>query len=195
MTRLPRTSAPVAPRGRAPRPPDDRDQSVARSSPLTTATATATAAEPALTRDGPARVTGPAAESPVLGPSAPPRQRRVAEMSTAELGRAGEDLVAEHLMACGWQIVERNLRLSQGELDIVALAHTTLVFVEVKTRRTFVTGVPQAAVTAAKLRRLRRLAGEYLMERSTPHRDVRIDVVGVLAHLDGTFTLEHLEAV
>src|SRR5699024_12241406 len=83
----------------------------------------------------------------------------------------------------------------QGELDIVALAHTTLVFVEVKTRRTVVTGVPQAAVTPDKLRRLRRLAGEYLMERSTPHRDVRIDVVAVHAHLDGTFSLEHLEAV
>ena len=138
---------------------------------------------------------GEAGHPPVAGPSAPPGRRRVREMTTAELGRAGEDLAAEHLVACGWQIIERNLQLSQGELDIVALAHTTLVFVEVKTRRTFVTGVPQAAVTTAKLRRLRRLAGEYLMERSTPHRDVRVDVIGVHAHLDGTFSLEHLEAV
>lgn len=138
---------------------------------------------------------GEAGDPPTAGPAAPPRRRRVREMSTADLGRVGEDLAAEHLVACGWQIIERNLQLSQGELDIVALAHTTLVFVEVKTRRTFVTGVPQAAVTTAKLRRLRRLAGEYLMERSTPHRDVRIDVIAVHAHLDGTFSLEHLEAV
>lgn len=140
-------------------------------------------------------VPGPAAEPPTLGPVAAPPPRRVRDMSTAELGRAGEELAASHLSACGWQIVERNLRLKQGELDIVALAHTTLVFVEVKTRRSFVTGVPQAAVTPDKLRRLRRLAGEYLMERSTPHRDVRIDVVAVHAHLDGTFSIEHLEAV
>ncbi|GAA4530674.1 YraN family protein [Brachybacterium paraconglomeratum] len=131
----------------------------------------------------------------MVGPVAVPKPRRVRDMSTRELGQAGEDLAAEHLQACGWQIVERNLRLRQGELDIVALAHTTLVFVEVKTRRSFVTGVPQAAVTPDKLRRLRRLAGEYLMERSTPHRDVRIDVVAIHAHLDGTFSLEHLEAV
>lgn len=140
-------------------------------------------------------VPGPAADRPVEGPHAPPPARSVRSMSTLELGRAGEDLAAAHLTACGWQIVERNLRLRQGELDIVALAHTTLVFVEVKTRRSFVTGVPQAAVTPDKLRRLRRLAGEYLMERATPHRDVRIDVVAVHAHLDGTFSLEHLEAV
>lgn len=141
------------------------------------------------------RVPGSAAEAPQAGPAAVPVPRRVREMSTRELGQAGEELAAAHLEACGWQIVERNLRLRHGELDIVALAHTTLVFVEVKTRRSVVTGVPQAAVTPDKLRRLRRLAGEYLMERSTPHRDVRIDVVAVHAHLDGTFSLEHLEAV
>ncbi|WP_232820314.1 YraN family protein [Brachybacterium sp. YJGR34] len=116
-------------------------------------------------------------------------------MSTAQLGRAGEDLATAHLSSGGWQIVERNLRLRRGEIDIVALDHATLVFVEVKTRRTFVTGVPQAAVTPAKLRRLRLLAGQYLMERSTPHRDVRIDVIAVHAHLEGTFSLEHLEGV
>ena len=132
-----------------------------------------------------------AADRPRPAP-APPRVR---EMTTAELGRAGEDLAADHLIACGWQIVERNLRLAQGELDIVALAHSTLVFVEVETRRSYVTGVPQAAVTTAKLRRLRKLAGEYLMERSTPHRDVRIDVIAVHAHVDGVFSLEHLEGV
>ncbi|MGP9537801.1 YraN family protein [Brachybacterium sp. AOP43-C2-M15] len=141
------------------------------------------------------RIPGAAAEPPRAGPVAVPAPRRVRDMSTRELGRAGEDLAAAHLESCGWQVVERNLRLRHGELDIVALAHTTLVFVEVKTRRSFVTGVPQAAVTPAKLRRLRRLAGEYLMERSTPHRDVRIDVVGIHALPDGTFSLEHLEGV
>lgn len=125
----------------------------------------------------------------------PPPSRRVRDMSTLELGRAGEELAAAHLRARGWMVLERNLRLRHGELDIVALDGTTLVFVEVKTRRSFVTGVPQAAVTPTKLRRLRRLAGEYLMERSTPHRDVRIDVVAVHAQLDGTFCLEHLEGV
>ena len=157
----------------------------------------ATDPEPPAGRRSPRRTrpAPPQSDAPQVGPTAVPVPRRVREMSTRELGQAGEDLAAAHLESCGWQIVERNLRLRHGELDIVALAHTTLVFVEVKTRRTVVTGVPQAAVTPDKMRRLRRLAGEYLMERSTPHRDVRIDVVAVHAHLDGTFSLEHLEAV
>lgn len=119
----------------------------------------------------------------------------VRDLTPAELGRAGEEIVARRLVAQGWVVIERNLRLGAGELDIVALDGQTLVFLEVKTRRSFVTGVPQAAVTDRKLKRLRRLVGQYLMERSTPHRDVRIDVVAVHAHTDGAVGLEHLRAV
>lgn len=130
----------------------------------------------------------------LVPPPLPPRPLR--SLSTAELGRRGEDIAAERLEAEGWLVVERNLRLGRrGELDIIALDGDTLVFVEVKTRRSFVTGVPQAAVTPDKLARLRRLVGTYLMERSTPHRDVRIDVIAVHVHLDGTVLVEHLRAV
>lgn len=135
------------------------------------------------------------AAAPPDAPELVPGPDGVREMTTRQLGRAGEDLAAERLAADGWQVVERNLRLRQGELDIVALEGSTLVFVEVKTRRSVVTGVPQAAVTPDKLRRLRRLAGEYLMEYSTPHRDVRIDVIGLHVHLDGAVSLEHLRGV
>lgn len=121
--------------------------------------------------------------------------RRVRDLTTAELGRAGEELAARRLTALGWEVLERNLQLGQGEIDIVALDQKTLVFTEVKTRRSFVTGVPQAAVTREKLTRLRRLAGEYLMTFSVPHHDVRIDVIAIHAHPDDTFTLEHLQAV
>lgn len=125
-----------------------------------------------------------------------PPPRRISDLSSAELGRMGEELAERRLRAAGWSIVARNLRVGrQGELDLVALDGETLVFVEVKTRRSHVTGVPQAAVTPSKLARLRRLVGYYLMEHSTPHRDVRIDVVAIHAHIDGTCTVEHLRAV
>lgn len=128
-------------------------------------------------------------------PTIPPAPHRVRDLSAAELGRVGEELAARRLDQLGWSVLERNLRLTQGELDIIALDGTTLVFAEVKTRRTFVTGAPQAAVDHRKLARLRRLAGEYLMGASIPHRDVRIDVIAIHAHADGTFALEHLPAV
>lgn len=116
-------------------------------------------------------------------------------LSTAALGRLGEDVAAAYLVRAGMQLLDRNVRLGRGEIDAVALDGTTLVIVEVKTRRTLVTGVPQEAVDAAKLRTLRSLTGRYLAEHSPPHRDLRIDVIAVLIEPDGTIVLEHLRGV
>lgn len=122
--------------------------------------------------------------------------RLTRDLSRAELGRAGEQLAVAHLISRGWSIVGRNVRLgATGELDIVAREDETLVFCEVKTRRSFVTGVPQAAVTPTKLSRLRRLIGAYLMETAVPHRDVRLDVIAVHALPDGGHTIDHLMGV
>ncbi len=86
------------------------------------------------------------------------------------LGRYGERLVAARLTADGWQVLDRNWRGTRGELDLVALEGRDLVVVEVKTRSGDGFGHPAEAVTAAKLARLRRLAGEWLAEH-----DVRVD--------------------
>jgi putative endonuclease len=96
----------------------------------------------------------------------PPRRLTVTApvrlLSTRELGALGESLVADDLTAQGWQVIDRNVRFPSGELDLIALEGTTLVFCEVKTRRSLLTGTPQEAVTPNKLVRLRRLAGQYL---------------------------------
>lgn len=118
-----------------------------------------------------------------------PGGRRIA------LGRLGEDLAAEHLRACGLAILERNWRCAAGELDIVARESGTLVVCEVKTRTSVAFGHPLAAVTAVKLRRMRRLAAEWLSVRGIRAASVRFDVVGVLLPAGGTPTIEHLRGV
>ena len=114
------------------------------------------------------------------------------------LGAYGERLAARYLAESGMQILDRNWRCDQGEVDIVAMDDRCLVVVEVKTRRSLAFGPPVEAVTAAKAARLRRLAGCWLAE----HRslvdsavDVRIDVVGVLRPARGPARIEHLVAV
>lgn len=121
--------------------------------------------------------------------------RSLRALSTAELGRYGEDIAAAHLLRQGMTLLDRNVRLGRGEIDAVALDGTTLVIVEVKTRRTLVTGVPQESVTAAKLRALRSLTGRYLAEHSPPHTDLRIDVIAVLVAPDESIEIEHLRGV
>ena len=114
------------------------------------------------------------------------------------VGAYGERLAARYLVESGMQILDRNWRCDQGEIDIVAMDDACLVIVEVKTRRSLVFGSPAEAVTAVKAARLRRLAGCWLAD----HRslvdavvDVRIDVVGVLRPPQGPAQIEHLIAV
>lgn len=118
----------------------------------------------------------------------------------AAVGRYGEEIAAQMLVAAGWVVVERNWRGTRGELDIVALQGRELVVVEVKTRTGLGYGHPAEAVTPVKLARLRRLAGEWLAGRvvetlAERPLSVRIDVVAVVLTRDEPPLLEHLVGV
>lgn len=102
--------------------------------------------------------------------------------STNRIGRIGEDLAARHLQAHGFVILERNWRAAidavRGELDIIAMERSTLVFCEVKSRRASTSEDTLAGVTWQKQRQLRRLAAVYLAGHAD-HVPVRFDVVAV----------------
>ena len=111
------------------------------------------------------------------------------------VGRYGERVAAAYLEEQGWEVLDRNWRGQAGELDIVALQGEDLVVVEVKTRTGDGFGHPAEAVTAAKLARLRRLAGQWLACHELRPRAVRIDVVAVRAGGAGAARVEHLRGV
>jgi len=111
------------------------------------------------------------------------------------LGRRGEQLAASYLEGRGYEIVDRNWRCPQGEIDIVARHGSELVFVEVKTRSTVAFGHPLEAITAVKLARLRRLAAAWCEAHPGRHDAVRIDGIAVLAPRGGPVEIEHLERV
>ena len=97
------------------------------------------------------------------------------------LGRLGEDLACRELQRRGYAILARRFRTRFGEIDVIARDGPTLVFVEVKTRRTAAFGGPTAAVNAAKQQRLVNMARSYLIGLGGPAPPCRFDVVGVTA--------------
>ena len=111
------------------------------------------------------------------------------------LGRRGEVIAAQHLVASGLTILDRNWRCPQGEIDLVALDGDELVFVEVKTRSSVRYGHPLEAITAVKLARLRRLASAWCTAHPGRHERLRIDAIAVIAPYGGTVEIEHLERV
>lgn len=111
------------------------------------------------------------------------------------VGRHGERVAARYLTARGYEVLDRNWRGTGGELDLVVLDRGAVVAVEVKTRRGLGYGHPAEAVTPVKLRRIRRLTGEWLRTHPGPWREVRIDVVAVLLPRSGAARVEHLRGV
>ncbi|MSX02176.1 MAG: YraN family protein [Actinobacteria bacterium] len=111
------------------------------------------------------------------------------------LGRAGERLALEHLQRLGYLLVARNHRTRYGEIDLIVLIGSTLVFVEVKTRRSRDAASPWDSLNHHKRKQVRRLAGAFLAEnpqRPSP-RSLRFDAIGIL--LDGRGMLVRLDHI
>jgi putative endonuclease len=111
------------------------------------------------------------------------------------VGAYGERVAARHLRDLGLVVLDRNWRCPEGELDLVLRDGDDVVFCEVKTRRGEGFGPPAEAVTADKVRRLRRLAGLWLDQAAGVRpRALRFDVVEVLLQLRGGPRVEHIRA-
>lgn len=104
---------------------------------------------------------------------------KLPERNNLRIGFLGEKAACEFLQKKGFTILERNARKGYGELDIVARAGKTLVFVEVKTRRGSKYGTPEEAITPWKLQTLVRSAQYYKLRHPSLPDLMRIDAVCV----------------
>jgi len=108
------------------------------------------------------------------------------------VGAYGERVAVAHLVAEGMVLLDRNWRGRTGEIDVVLREGAAVVFCEVKTRRSNRFGAPAEAVVATKVRRLRRLAAQWLDETGVRPAEVRFDVVSVLPQPAGAARVEHV---
>ena len=83
------------------------------------------------------------------------------------LGARGEDRAAAWYVAQGYEVLARNWRCREGEIDLICGKDRRVVICEVKTRRSLAFGEPVEAVTRAKAARLRRLAAAYVRGHET----------------------------
>lgn len=113
-------------------------------------------------------------------------------MNNRKFGDAGEDLACRYLENNGYEILERNKHYSRFcEIDIIAKHKNTIVFVEVKTRKSNAYGTPMEAITRTKYENIRKGVQYYIAENKV--NDYRIDVVGIT--LKPELTIKHLKNV
>lgn len=103
----------------------------------------------------------------------------MSDSSSYHIGETGEDLAADYLINKGFKILGRNVKCGPKEIDIVALEHEIVVFVEVKFRRTTKWGMANEALSPKKLDNLGQAAERYLHENGLNDRMVRFDFIAI----------------
>ena len=110
-------------------------------------------------------------------------------MTSAAVGKAAEDAALAYLQQAGLKLVERNFRTRAGEIDLIMSDGNTLVFVEVRYRRTSQFGTGLESITAAKTGRIVRTASAYLQRGRLSDRNCRFDIVSISGKL-GSFDID-----
>jgi len=113
-------------------------------------------------------------------------------MTRSEVAAWGEAEAARYLRRIGWEILATNWHCRYGEIDLIARDGPTLVFVEVKTRRSRSFGRPEEAITPGKLRRLARAIWTYVEQQGAPETEWRMDVIAIEGRPGGSpLRLDH----
>jgi len=109
-----------------------------------------------------------------------------------ETGAFGEQVVTEYLQSKNSEVLARNWRVKEGEIDIIALNPSGIFsFIEVKTRTSVAFGHPLEAINSTKALRMQRLALAWLATHGCFGCDYQIDAVAVLLHADGSQTIDY----
>lgn len=96
-----------------------------------------------------------------------------------QIGKIGENLAVLFLEQNGYIILDRNFLCTQGEIDIVALDKSELVFIEVKTRTNMNYGYASEAVNKQKQKHLIKAIKYYLHSRNFENEFIRIDIIEI----------------
>jgi putative endonuclease len=101
-------------------------------------------------------------------------------MNKVSIGREAEQIAADYLEEHGYAILDRNYTFKHmGEIDIVAEIDHTLVFIEVRFRRSRHYGSPEGSLTPRKLRTIRRVAEAWMAHHRRRSGAVRFDMIAV----------------
>ena len=108
-----------------------------------------------------------------------------------DLGKKGEKLALDYLVANGYQVLEQNYTYLKAEVDIIVFKENILIAVEVKTRSSDYFGDPQDFIHPKKIKRLVLAIDHYVSEKDLDV-SVRFDIIAIVKQKKA-FQIEHLK--
>ncbi|MEP2024399.1 MAG: YraN family protein [Reichenbachiella sp.] len=108
--------------------------------------------------------------------------------STKDIGKEAEERALKFLIELGYTLQKRNYRYKRSEIDIIVQKGNTIVFVEVKFRKTTKFGHPEEFVSDNQKRSI--VSGaEHFISETNWQENIRFDIIAI----DGQFNIEHFE--
>lgn len=108
------------------------------------------------------------------------------------IGNKGEQFATNFLFANGYEVLHTNFRFGRAEVDIIAKHDSTLIFLEVKTRKNNEFGFPETFVSDAQKERIYSAAEEYV-NKSDWKGEIRFDILAIIWDGKSEPTMEHFE--
>ncbi|NRB49056.1 MAG: YraN family protein [Saprospiraceae bacterium] len=109
-----------------------------------------------------------------------------------DLGKKGEQLARSYLEHKGYRVLLSNWRHGRAEVDLITEFEDTLIFVEVKTRRSSHFGQPDEFVGLKKEQQLAKAACAY-MDQVRYHGEIRFDIIAIIFPPEATPELNHIK--
>jgi putative endonuclease len=114
-------------------------------------------------------------------------------LSPYDLGKRGEEIAQNYLQRKGLKIIAKRFRFQRGEIDLIASERDTLVFIEVKARRTGSLGLPEESVNERKQHQIRKIAEAYLALNKIEDVACRFDVISLVFDKREAYSITHIE--
>jgi putative endonuclease len=108
------------------------------------------------------------------------------------LGAEGEETAADYLTRRGVRLLARNFKCPAGEIDLIGLDGSAIVFFEVKTRRSDAAADPENNIGPSKRQRMLRTARWWLTKHHQPQAPYRFDAISVVLPDAGAPRVRHI---
>lgn len=110
-------------------------------------------------------------------------------------GNYGERVALNFLQNKGYKIIDKNVRIGRGEIDIIARKKNLIVFVEVKCRMSDVTIDLADSISYTQEQKLVGSCEKYLEMKHLKYNDYRIDLIGIISQFGFIKKILHIEGI
>jgi putative endonuclease len=108
-----------------------------------------------------------------------------------KIGSIGEELALQHCLEYGYELIDKNWTIGHKEIDLILRKDDVYIFVEVKTRTNLKMGMPENAISHAKIKNITEASQTFLINKQ--YKDVRFDVISIILKKDTEPELLHIK--